>query len=287
MWKLLLFVSAIVLELFYGNPEVQQGWIWPAIMAGSSMLAGILGNRKSQQQQVQEQWGEQNQQSLFDNYTIQDLLTMPEYDPKSLALRNILINNYMDRLNVGEDLWGGYTTQGLSNINQNADYTGQIINNILASRGVRGGAAGWANALAQTNRLKQQSEFLNQIPLAKDQWQQQNLQNVAQFFSSLPVGQRNTGVTQQFGSSAQRGYTHGYGQGTATDPGNMLGGMFGGLASSLALLAATGQLPGLAKGPTTVKSSTPITWNDYLRNLPTTQSGWPNPFKPVLPSTVP
>jgi hypothetical protein len=189
----------------------------PLAISGISALAGMFANRAKKAEQTSSQ-------------TI-DQTDMPQYDDKTLYMRNQLMDTFLDRLRSNEDFFGGYTNEGLKNINTSSDIAKRSLDNILAARGLSGSSAGASSAMQQRlNSLNQQSSFLNSIPLLRDQRAQQNLTGASGFFNALPTGTRRTGTTT--------------GTGTATQPSNILGGGLTSLGTSLAGLYGQGAFGG-------------------------------------------
>jgi hypothetical protein len=193
----------------------------PLALSGISALSGLFANRAKKQQ-------EESTTTQTKNI---DQLNAPEYDPKTGAMRDILMNYYLDRLGGSDDFFSKYRSQGLSDINRGSDAASQNIQNILANRGTSGTSAGVSSQIqGQLNRIMQQNQFLNQIPLMQDQRMSGLLGEASGFFKGLPVGQRTTGTDTSTSTT----------KGTVTQPGNMLGGAIGGLASSLGSLYGQG-----------------------------------------------
>lgn len=181
-------------------------WLVPLAISGISALSGLLANRGRKAQESQDQ-----------NI---DSVTTPDYDPKMLSMRNLLMDEYLNRLQGNEDFFQGYTNEGLKQINQGSDITSRMIENILSARGLTGTSAGGTSEIMnQINRGNQMSSFLNSIPLLRDQRSQQNLLSTGQFFSSLPYAKR----TQETRT----------GTGTQEQAGNPWGGAIGGLGNAL------------------------------------------------------
>jgi hypothetical protein len=224
----------------------------PLAISGISALAGLLNNRGATNKQT----SETNQSQHTDS------TSMPQYDPKSLELRNMLINYYLDNMKSNDDVFGGYQREGLGEINRGADSAQHQMENLLASRGIQGPAAGAGLTAPLMAAQGQRSSFLNNIPLLRDQRQQDILKSGAGFLSSLPVGQHN--VADMTGNSKTVG--------TQTQPSNMMGGLFGNLATTMAGLygdgAFGGQGNGEGKSPTVAPSPSGINPNYRLPTLP-------------------
>jgi hypothetical protein len=189
----------------------------PIIATGVSALAGWLANRKKQTQQTQSQTQNIN------------TFNMPEYDEKTATLRDRLINEYMSGYENNDDLFGGYQAEGLKNINQSSDSAMRALESMLSQRGIRRtGMAATALTGNVMNRLNQQSSFLNNIPLLRDELRRKKLGEAANLFGMIPKGSRQTGTVSSTGT------------GTFTDPGNPLGGAVGNLGTTLAGLYGMG-----------------------------------------------
>jgi hypothetical protein len=184
----------------------------------SSVLSGIFGNRKQETQQTSRQESHQ------------DSTSTPNFDSESNYLKNFLINSYLDRLqDNGDDYWNAQKRTGLQNLNRAEDNSNNILRQFMTSRGLglTGAGASMAGQSAVTGQFNK-ANFLNQIPILRDQRQQENLTGASRFFSTIPYGMNST----QHGTQNTVG--------TGTQPGNMMGGGFTGLAASLAQLYGMG-----------------------------------------------
>ena len=166
------------------------GWD-DAIFTGLGVLKGIFGNKGSKQIQDTRQ----------DQYT--DITNETLYDPQARALKDKLINAYLFSLENNDDFFSGYQKQGLSTILGDADTASSGINNMLASRGIRGPAAGYASIIPRMNAMNQSSTFRNSIPLLADQYQRQKMGEASEFLSSLPLSKRTFGNTTTTGHNVQ------------------------------------------------------------------------------------
>lgn len=182
----------------------------PLIMSGISALGGILGNRSQQQTST----------SKYDN--TQTGSTTPVYDTNVRNLRDILVARYLQQLGDFDNSLTGETITGLNNINQGAESAIQQLGNILASRGIRGPAAGFALGMPKIQQQMSSANFLNALPQQREQRLSSILGGAGGFLNSLPTGSNTT----QTSSGTQSG--------TQTNPGNMLGGGVNSLASMLA-----------------------------------------------------
>jgi hypothetical protein len=128
----------------------------------------------------------------------------------------------------------GYTSKGLEDINQGAQSNTNIINNMLASRGLSfSPAAATTQTQNLANTQNQNANFLQQIPLLQRQLQEQANTGLERAFSTLPVdtSQTTQGTTNQSGSTSQQGTQTQ--QGTNLVSGNPMGGLFSGLGAGL------------------------------------------------------
>jgi hypothetical protein len=202
------------------------GFALPLIMSGASLLSGLLGNRKQEQVQTQ------NSTSNYNN------TSKPVYDGNMLELRNRLVAAYLSSMEDFDSNMDGEILGGLGNINQAGNQSSSLMERILASRGIRGPAAGYAMSMPRIQQQMNSANYLNTIPQMREQRKYTNLQNAGNFLQSLPVGQN------QYGTQEQNSTTRG------TIPSNMLGGGFNSLASSLAYQAGRGMWNGGQKQPT-------------------------------------
>lgn len=209
----------------------------PALIAGASALAGVLGNRAKKQTQTSEST------STFDN------LTRPEYGEKESLVKDRILNELLARSEADTDL-SGYSALGLGNIAKGQTAKQRSLASFLQSRGL-GSSPMAAHAMAglEGERIGSQVDFLNQLPLLKRDLSRQSLGDLSSFFSSLPVATRSTGTQTQKGTQ------------TSQTPGNMLAGGLGSGMSALAGLYGMGafskgagnpggNFPGPIQGPT-------------------------------------
>lgn len=188
----------------------------PLAISGISALGGLFGSRPK------------TTTESIDRTQTHDSTMTPTRDFKSQSLQDLLINHYLDQLQSQDDYFSGYQNEGLSNINKSTDAASRSIQNILAARGIRGGAAGSALATPLVSGMQQKASFLNSIPQLRDQRNQSILQQTGSFLSSLPVGQTTHGTETTKGTS------------TTTGNGNMLAGGLSSLGTTLAGLYGAG-----------------------------------------------
>ena len=165
----------------------------PALLAGASALGSYLSGRNKQKQ---------DSTSTRDETSV----TTPEYDPQLWEGRNTLLQAYLDRLKGGQGWMTGYTGQGLRQINQVGDVRSKALSNILSARGL-GSSPVAANLMGglDSQRLTQQLDFLNEVPLLQRQMEGEDMSGLAQFISSLPKGSRSTTTGTYTGNQASYG----------------------------------------------------------------------------------
>lgn len=191
----------------------------PLIGGGIGALAGLFSKPKPIT-------------TTTDQTSTTDMWNRPEYDSNQLELRNRLINQYLASLEDEGDYWSGYSRTGMANLANSGAAASRNIENLLAARGIRGGAAGSALAIPQVNQQMQQATFLNSLPQLIDQRRREIQSQAGQFFSSMPYAQHQTGTQRTQGTNVQsggnlsnlgamfsqglQGYAYGLGRGTAT-----------------------------------------------------------------------
>lgn len=160
-----------------------------------------------------------------------------QLSPFQQQLAKLFTQGTADQYNKASDL-SGYTQSGLQQINRGSDLANQAIQNTLAARGLSWSpAAANATVQQQQNRVGQQEQFLQQIPLLQRQLQQQALSQVMQGFSALPTDTSTTatgsttgsqtGTTEQTTNSTQNQ------QGTNLVSGNPAAGAISGFGAGL------------------------------------------------------
>lgn len=188
-------------------------------------LGGLFGNRPKTY--TTDQTGSSTGTTDASQY--QDFYSNPTYDPYSDALRRGMIQNTLNYMQTDPDLTG-YTAQGLQQINQSGSALKQSIADTLASRGLSySPIAGSALTSADINRVQQGNQFINQIPLLRQQLQQQKMSDIVNTFRALPYGTSGSSVGRNLGTQSQNFSQHG----TSTDPGNQTGGFLAGLGGGL------------------------------------------------------
>lgn len=170
--------------------------------------------------------------------------------PLQQQLADTFTKGALDLNSSAADL-SGYKNAGLQGINEASDAQNMVLRNTLAARGLSfSPAAANAETMGVQNRLNQQSQFLQGLPLLQRQLQQQSQQGLISAFGALPIDSTQTGQTSgttsgttnlsgfsnMAGTSDQTGHT----DQTGTVSGNPLGGLLGGLGAGLAAPAPSG-----------------------------------------------
>jgi hypothetical protein len=198
-------------------------------------LAGLFGGGK--QQKVQTNGTITNNQSGNFN-TNTNNTTSPNFSPLQKALMQQFTSGATNLYNESTNLQP-YESSGMEQINQGANAAGQAIAANNASRGLTFSPAGTTATNQNTlNRVNQQTQLANSIPLLQRQLQQQSLQQLMQAFQVIPTGQTQTG--SQSGSTTQNSTQTQ--EGTNLVSGNPTAGLFSGLgAGTLASLPLLSQ----------------------------------------------
>lgn len=226
------------------------GAIVSGVLGGAGLLSGLLGPKPQKQATVQDTHSDVTTQNQGTGSSL------PLYDPTQLAARDDIFRRLLGRLNTDPSM-SGYSAEGLQNINNTSDARQQVLQGILSSRGINGPQAAYATGNQESNRLGQQTQFLNQIPLLRDELQRRNLTDYTNFFRSLPVG--NSFNTNQVNATQTNQHTEG--NGSIVTPGgigqgvNNLADILAGLYGSGAFAKKPGggssstQVPGTTVGP--------------------------------------
>lgn len=234
----------------------------PALIAGASALAGVLGNRAKKQTQ------ESTSTSTFDRSN------MPVYGEKEAIVKDRILNELLSRSEQDTDL-SGYSALGLGNIAKGQSAKQRALQNMLTARGLGGSPmAAYGMAGLQGEQIGEQANFLNTIPLLRRDLSRQSMGDLSGFFSSLPVGQRSTGTETTKGTQTQ----------------NIPGNPWAGAVSGMGTLASLYGQGAFSKGSPAFTPQN--TWNasnnygnidenvnDVLTNTPWSSSGagWGNP----------
>lgn len=136
-------------------------------------------------------------------------------------LRDQIVQAYMSQIQNPMD-FSGYAASGISNINKNAQAAKKKTAESLSARGISGPALDFALTRVDNQRFSDVTNFQNELPLMKQNLQNQILQNAGAYLSTNPFG------------------TTSVGKGTQTQPGNVAGGVLGNAANTLAYLYGQG-----------------------------------------------
>ena len=170
----------------------------PAIGIGIAMavsaFANWLANRKKKQQQ------EEQETSTDESST-----TTPFYSPLHQRGINAALNAYLNRLNNPADL-RGYELSGLRNINDNSAIRQKTVGNLMASRGLSYSPAGFNPMIGEeTRRIGEMTNFENQLPLLRRQFQTEDLSGLGTLVAGLRSGLATTGTRNASGLSTTTG----------------------------------------------------------------------------------
>lgn len=171
----------------------------PAIMAGSSLLGGLFGNKSKQQQQQNTTTNTNsttNSNSQFQQNNSNSSLSRPVYDEMQGNLRDTLLQQYMGRLfQQPNDLLESTYYGNMRSINEN---TNRLKNNVAETYANRGLSYSPASAVAMNNvDANRYSNIINlegSMPALQDQIMQQRMQQASQYLQSLPVAMSNDSV---------------------------------------------------------------------------------------------
>src|SRR5579863_396172 len=142
-----------------------------------SGVAGLLGGlfpptQKTSSSQSQQGSTEQNQQGQTSG------TTTPNLSPFQQQLASLFTSGATNLYNQSQNLTP-YTTGGLQQIQGQGSANNQILQNLMASRGLSYSPAGTAAQVQNTlNTGNQANSFLQSIPLLQRQLQQQSLQQL-------------------------------------------------------------------------------------------------------------
>jgi hypothetical protein len=224
-----------------------------------SGLAGLFGGSSTKQttQQAQSQTNTSNSGTTSGS-------TTPNLSPLQQQLSQMFGSEAQSIFNPNATAatLQGYETGGLQQIGQAGQAQNQVLNNILASRGLGSSpVAATANTMNEQNQINQSQQLLSSLPLLARQMAQQNIQGLTSAFSALPTGVSTTGTSTNTG---QTNFT-GSGTQTTSTPGGWLSGLLGGLGAGLAAPGSNG--------------------NSNLNNIITSLGGGPNTTAPSNPGT--
>ena len=135
-------------------------------------------------------------------------------DPGTVALRQALQSGWQNRLNNQSGFQTAYTTGGLRNIAMAGNNEGNSVNDFLASRGLGRTIAGAGSMRDVSYDVGgRTSNFLNNVPLAMDQRNLQNLQGAGGFLNSMqqaPAQPSPGGAAMGWGANGLAGWLGAY-----------------------------------------------------------------------------
>jgi hypothetical protein len=216
----------------------------PFILSGLSALSGFFSGKPKQTTSTTDQSGNTSSNSYQTGGSTST--TTPNLSPEQLQLLQSLIGRQTQLANQDQDL-SGYKAGGMQQINQGADAQSKIVQNILASRGLSySPTAATSLAGVQSNRIQQQNQFANGIPLLQRQLKTEDIGKLLDIFKSIPYGSTTTGSNTE--SSNSSGYTSGSSKTVGTSPDQSLAGLFSGLGQGVAsTYGYNSQMAALAK----------------------------------------
>lgn len=195
-----------------------------------SGLAGLAGG--GVQQKVNTNTSQNQQGSTEQNQQGQTSGTVnPNLSPLQQQLSSLFGQQATNLASSSTNL-APYTAGGLQQIQGQGGANNQILQNLMASRGLSYSPAGTAAQAQNTlNTGNQANTFLQSIPLLQRQLQQQSLSGLISSFGALPTGTSSTGASSAFGSGSSQ--SSGQANQNSTISGNPLGGLLGGLGAGL------------------------------------------------------
>jgi hypothetical protein len=183
-----------------------MGGFAPLALTGLSALAGLFGSKKQT------------------STTNSDSTTTPEYDPQTLALKNLLTNQYSSTINTLPAWNTSYETGGLKSIVDSSANAAQAARDALAARGIARTTAG-ANSVADQSyqQGKNISSFLTNAPIVEDTHRDTELGGAAGFLSSLPIATHTVGNSTTEGTAGPTSPLAGFASGGAEGLAGWLG----------------------------------------------------------------
>ena len=141
-------------------------WLIPAIMAGSSLIGGLLAGKKSARQQT--------------------AIEPTEYQP----LRDLLISTAMNRLKTPSTLMPGFEATGIRNINENVGLMRQSLENRLGGAGLLGsGVHGAGLTSLEMGRFRDINDLQNiGLPRLERDFANQDVDLATRIFSQRVPG---------------------------------------------------------------------------------------------------
>lgn len=224
----------------------------PAILAGTSALGGLLGNRP--RNVTTRNYSNSQTDTSYDknvNYFTEAYNNI-NYDPLLQNYRDTLLNSSLSLLQPGsaDEYAKGVVQQNVAGINNRARLANALFTNQMASRGLMNSPQALAamNRVNEENRISQLIQNSNLYPILQRQANLENLQLGTGIFSAIPKA-TSTNTWQgggEWGGSSTKSTSESIGNQTMA--GNMLGGLFGSLGSVLSFLAGIGLIGGNSTG---------------------------------------
>ena len=201
----------------------------PLVISGISALASLFGGKKKQE--TTQNYNNTTNTNQSQNYSN---LSMPTYDGYEGQIKNYLLGNFINRAQQDEDVTPWYQ-QGIKSINSGANMRSRLLSSNLAARGLSSSPmAAYAQRADDSQRIGDIVNLENQMPILKRQLQQESLQNLANFWGKLPVGQTSSGFASSQGTSTSSGTSTGTGTTSSGSPvGDAIGSFGAGLAGSI------------------------------------------------------
>lgn len=125
-------------------------------------------------------------------------------DPNVRFQRDHLLELLRQRIEAGNSFQDNFTTTGLQNINQGADIKRRMAENMVRSRGLGATSAGNSYLGGINNSaVSDKVNFLNTVPMWRDQYDRQNINDLAGFVNAQPNGQDVSSISHSSGSSSE------------------------------------------------------------------------------------
>ena len=213
----------------YNNPA--PGWM---DFVNTGNVAGSSSGSSSS--------GFSNTQSRTSNNSMTKGMTQPFFKPEYLPMANTVASRLMSRLGGGgnENYLNSYQNMGLRSIGQASESALKGLEGYQAARGQDTGAG---QSALFSDRMGQQADFLNSIPLLGRNLENEDLANAQGFLGSFGSGQMSQSQTQ--GTSATNSNTQTGNSGSSWSSGGFDPGMYGSLLSSITPYYTSGRQGGL------------------------------------------
>jgi hypothetical protein len=144
---------------------------------------------------------EMESSSTFNQNSSSTGSTTPTLDPTTSGWREWLYGTMGRRAEDTEREVGAFQTQGIQNINQNADIQKAAIERAVRSRGLgRTSMGANAGAMAEGDRIGNISNFMSTVPAFRNDLEGQRLGQLQSLVQSAPVGFNTTGTQTSTGN---------------------------------------------------------------------------------------